>query len=371
MADFHDFDNNSARLPAAPDTPDDTSREALESDRAGEGYVIREPSMVAAINAALILGKPLLLTGKPGTGKTQLANRIAWFLRLGAPLKFETKSTSLARDLFYSYDALGRFQSLQPEQLANRQARASDSALDFITFNALGQAVLRSTELDKHPATLRSLDNGLPHANVRRALHSNFDAQTYRPRRSLVLIDEMDKASRDFPNDLLNELDRLFFRITEMRSDEEIRASDVAALRPVIVITSNSEKNLPDAFLRRCIYHHIEFPDRATLINILSSRVKNIQGNMLLNSCITLFERFQRQLLQKQPSTAELIDWVRLLAHYGADPNQSLQTQPAKFDRTRSTLAKSDDDQAQLQRTWEEFVKLPPALSLGMSASNI
>src|SRR5262249_52414736 len=155
-----------------------------------EGY-LADAGLVDAVNVALLLGQPLLLTGEPGTGKTQLAYSLAWELGLDEPLKFETKSTSTASDLFYTYNALGHFHAAQCGEASRR-------ALDYLTYNALGIAILRAND----------------ESSVRAYLPDDF--RHGGRRRSVVLIDEIDKAPRDFPNDLLNEVEAMYFRIPEL-----------------------------------------------------------------------------------------------------------------------------------------------------------
>lgn len=203
-----------------------------------EAY-LPDKGLIDAVNVALLLGQPLLLTGEPGTGKTQLAYNLAYQLGLGEPLKFETKSTSTARDLFYVYDILGRFHAVQAGQLGETTQRNS---VDFLTYNALGLAIILTNPPE-------SIKNWLP-----------VDFVYTEPRRSVVLIDEVDKAPRDFPNDILSEVENTYFRIPELGN---VKIPANPDLKPILVLTSNSEKHLPDAFLRRCIYYHILFPDRA------------------------------------------------------------------------------------------------------------
>ena len=245
--------------------------------RRPEDY-IAEPGLVNAVNVALILDKPLLLTGEPGTGKTQLALSLAWELGLGEPLKFETKSTSAARDLFYTFDTVGRF-----------KAADGRDTLAFLTYNALGRAILLAND---ESAVSNYLTPHLVHTGKRR---------------SVVLIDEIDKAPRDFPNDLLNELDYLHFTIPEL---ENAVISAHEEYRPIIVITSNSEKDLPDAFLRRCIYYHIQFPSRELLQNIVLRRLGEFAGgsSALFSSALDFFFELRKAQLRKIPATAELID---------------------------------------------------------------
>jgi MoxR-like ATPase len=175
---------------------------------------IRDSALADAVNVALLLRQPLLLTGEPGTGKSELASSVAWELGLEPPLVFETKSTTVAKDLFYVYDTLGRFTA---HQLEGRVM----SARDYLYFSALGEAIVR-TRAPEHVASVLPTDYTHPG-----------------PRRSVVLIDEVEKAPRDFPNDILNEIERMYFRIPELQN---VRIDADESLFPVVVLTSNSEK---------------------------------------------------------------------------------------------------------------------------------
>jgi MoxR-like ATPase len=290
------------------------------------GYLM-DPPLADAVNVALMLSQPLLLTGEPGTGKTQLAWRIAWELGYGEPLVFNTKTTSVARDLFYTFDTLGRFQAAQTGE-------GSRDNLDYITFNALGLAILRSRARAEVEAWLPA---GAAHDG---------------PRRSVVLIDEVDKAPRDFPNDLLHEVDNLAFRVPELRNCE-IAAE--RTLRPILVLTSNSEKNLPDAFLRRCIFFNIPSPDRGRLVEIVRSRVSGFRdgSGRLLDSALDFFLELRKQGLRKPPSTAELINWLQAMAEGGAALDHPIGAQRPVLDASLSALAKTREDAEDLAR----FVK--------------
>ncbi|MCZ8280007.1 MAG: MoxR family ATPase [Acetobacteraceae bacterium] len=288
------------------------------------------PDLSHAVNVALILGMPLLLTGEPGTGKTQLAYALAGAIGCSV-LKFETKSTSQARDLFYTYDALAAF----------KMQDAKDSRA-FIRYQALGQAILEAFD---GAEVQHLMPPGVTHAG---------------PRRSVVLIDEIDKAPRDFPNDVLNEMERLYFRIPELGNVASPGADDPdqgvpAAYRPIVVLTSNSEKGLPDPFLRRCIYFDIPFPTAAEMREIVVARIAGLGAtDPLTADALDLFYKLRRSsqlvTLNKEPSTAELLNWLQVLRARGVRPEDRLVTQKPLVEQTLSTLLKNSEDRQEAHR---------------------
>src|SRR5512132_3996249 len=248
------------RLPLQPEeNPPARWRELpppLMAQVTGPKDYIAHEALMDAINTALALGQPLLVTGEPGCGKTELGDFVAWQLGLGRAIRYQIKSDMQARDLFYSFDTVARFHDAQ---MAGRDASARRDAVHFIEYHGLGEAIIRATV----PGTYHEL------------LSERLKREHTEQRRSVVLIDEIDKAPRDVPNDLLAEFERPRFRIPEL-GNVEIAADE--RFRPILVITSNSEKALPDAFLRRCVYYDMPFPDPATLKRIVETRIERLRG---------------------------------------------------------------------------------------------
>jgi MoxR-like ATPase len=281
----------------------------------GRNYEADE-NLEAAVNVALVLGRPLLVSGAPGCGKTQLGYAIARNLGIERVYFFSVKSTSEARDLFYGYDAIGRFQAVQiaaaETQLSSTGDRAAQllNAGDYIEYRALGAAILDAHE-----------EQSVSHLLAGRYEHPD------QPRRSVVVIDEIDKAPRDFPNDLLDEIDRMKFRVPELLQAARVKGCSPetpgrekihASSRPIVVITSNSENQLPDPFLRRCVFAEVGFPKddekgRRKLDKIVANALGQNGGTIAPIVRKLIFEYRQRTLVRR-PGIAELLDAARVVA---------------------------------------------------------
>ncbi|MEO8451869.1 MAG: MoxR family ATPase [Gemmatimonadota bacterium] len=283
------------------------------------GAYLPDPGLVDAVNVAIALGQPLLLTGEPGTGKTQLAYSVSNQLFGTPPIVFNTKTTSTARDLFYQYDALRHFRDSQLRDGTQAPLRPSD----YISFEALGLAILVAMDRDQVAAAL---------------------PMEYRSRgrgRSVVLIDEIDKAPRDLPNDVLAEIEQMRFEVKE--TGHQFAAEP--EYRPIVVLTSNSEKLLPDAFLRRCVYYHLPFPNRDQLVKIVKARLGDdrVRPPWVLK-VIEEFERIRTKPLKKKPATAELLAWLRVLERLAEDGRGDDPTTHPSYTATLAAIVKNKDD---------------------------
>ncbi|MGE0822246.1 MAG: AAA family ATPase [Candidatus Binatia bacterium] len=239
------------------------------------GNYLADTELTEAVNTALVVGQPLLVTGEPGCGKTRLAWAVAKELGLGEPLPFYTRSTSRAQDLLYTFDAVRRFYDIQVQD-----PRAKEP-IRYIDYGPLGKAIVNN-------------------------------------QRRVVLIDEIDKAPRDFPNDLLTEIDRMSFIVQELAESERKKQ---ATVRPIVIITSNSERQLPLPFLRRCVFHNIDFPEQKKLYKIIHERLGplDLDGN-LITAAVEKFQQVREiKNLSKKPATGELLSWLVALQAKGQD----------------------------------------------------
>ncbi len=274
--------------------PDPTPTPQAFRRFAGTPSYLTNDALEAAVNAALALERPLLVKGEPGTGKTLLAEAIAE--SLGAPLlRWHVKSTTRAQDGLYVYDTVQR---LYDSRFGGGDVQ---DIRKYIKLGPLGHA---------------------------------FKA----PARAVLLIDEVDKADLEFPNDLLHELDRMRFQIVE--TGEEVAARE----RPVVVITSNNEKELPDAFLRRCVFHFIDFPDPALMERIVAVHHPRLGPDLVRQAISAFFALRQHPRLRKRPSTSELIDWLTVLHAAGLTGVRLDQDLPFL-----GTLLKKEQDVANLK----------------------
>ncbi len=245
----------------------------------GTKSYVATPDLMTAVNAAIALKRPLLVKGEPGTGKTVLAREVA--AALGKPLiEWHVKSTTKAQHGLYEYDAVAR---LRDGQLGDERVR---DIKNYVTRGKLWEA---------------------------------FTAKET----CVLLIDEIDKADIEFPNDLLLELDRMEFHVYETR--ETVKARN----RPIVFITSNNEKELPDAFLRRCFFHYIKFPDRETMERIVDVHFPEVKKALVREALTVFYELREVPGLKKKPSTSELLDWLKLLMVEDLSP-EALKAKDAK-----------------------------------------
>ncbi len=260
----------------------------------GTKSYVSTADLSVAVNAAVTLQRPLLVKGEPGTGKTELARQVA--ASLGMPLiEWNVKSTTKAQQGLYEYDAVSR---LRDSQLGD--ARVND-VRNYIRKGKLWQA---------------------------------FEAEA----RVVLLIDEVDKADIEFPNDLLQELDRMEFHVYE--TGETIAARH----RPVVIITSNNEKELPDAFLRRCFFHYIRFPDIDTMRAIVRVHFPDIKEALLTTALTKFFDLREAPGLKKKPSTSEVLDWLKLLLAEDLSPEDLKRDGKSLLPRLHGALLKNEQD---------------------------
>ena len=272
-------------------------RESTMNEFKGSQNYVASEELMRAVNIAMVLQKPLLIKGEPGTGKTMLAEAIA--AALGKKLIiWNIKSTTKAQDGLYVYDVVQR---LYDSQFGGEGV---DNIEKYVKLGKLGEAFTDDEQV-------------------------------------ILLIDEIDKADLEFPNDLLWELDRMEFHIPE--TGRTVKANH----RPVVIITSNAEKELPDAFLRRCVFHYIEFPDKALMAEIVRVHYPDLDDRLLTQVLEAFYKIRQLPQIKKKPSTSEIIDWIQALVHGGVNPDRVVKEIPYL-----GVLLKKNEDMDVLRRVW-------------------
>ena len=258
-----------------------------------KNYIATE-DLTVAVNAAVTLERPLLIKGEPGTGKTELAKQVALGLDLDM-LEWNIKSTTKAQQGLYEYDAVSR---LRDSQLGDQR--------------------------------VNEISNYIRKGKLWESFESN--------KKVVLLIDEIDKADIEFPNDLLQELDKMSFYVYE--TGKTIAAKH----RPVVIITSNNEKELPDAFLRRCFFHYIKFPDQETLQKIVKVHYPKIKDDLLSTALSQFFEIREQTGLKKKPSTSEVLDWLKLLLSEDLKPEDLRRETSSALPKLHGALLKNEQD---------------------------
>ena len=260
----------------------------------GTKQYVSTDDLTVAVNAAIALERPLLVKGEPGTGKTELALQVAKALDLPI-LEWNIKSTTKAQQGLYEYDAVSR---LRDSQLGDEKVH---DVKNYIKKGKLWQA---------------------------------FEAEE----RLVLLIDEIDKADIEFPNDLLQELDKMEFHVYE--TGETIKAK----IRPIVIITSNNEKELPDAFLRRCFFHYIRFPETETMKKIVDVHFPAIKPNLVTEALTQFYDIRQTPGLKKKPSTSEVLDWLKLLLVEDLEPGDMKRDGKDALPKLHGALLKNEQD---------------------------
>lgn len=326
----------------------------LRSHKDEDRYIV-DSALRDAVNVALHLGQPLLLTGAPGSGKTQLAYAIAREFGLGEVIKISVTSQTELSDLYYRFDHMGQFRDMQNvETIRNPQ--------DYLRVAGIGHALLAAGGPDQaiehmpssvYPA-LKAVKDDLKVPHIAGDLvHADFFDKKTSPSRRVLLLDEIDKAPRDTPNDMLGWLEENYFEIAELGVriapfDRSLNPT-LEPKRPIVIITSNGEKRLPDAFLRRCAYHHIEPPSRDTIRRIVLLR--GVRDSVLLDDALTIFFQLTGSdvALTRKPGLAEVLSWIVLLTdRMGVDESEKISADV--LEKTLGNLLKLNEDMVEGRR---------------------
>lgn len=366
---------------------DQIAVEPFRNSRNDDPFLFKPSNeLIDAINASILLGLPLLITGETGVGKTSVGRSVAAKLKLPL-LEFTVKSTSKASDLFYEYDAIRRFHAVAALNagLATAQEQKTDPAgriefLRYIKVRALGRAILNASDYDRAKLLLSDEEDHKPRGSAfginpisqRKEWYEKTDWPAC-PTQSVVIIDEIDKASADFCNDLLDEIDQMRFQVPELSSyslDPDSQTEGDAprfggddllpTLRPIVFITSNEIRKLPDAFVRRCCFHHMSMPTGKDLDRILEARISSLSmiETPLRETLLGFFRKLREDSsIRKTPGLAELLGWLRLFS--SIELGNSLEDQHNAVSSSFTALLKNQDDLHRAQNILKHYWQKP------------
>jgi MoxR-like ATPase len=313
-------------------------------------YDLDDTPLVTAVKAALLLGQPLILAGDPGVGKTTLAGALS--ARLGVPMlpPTQVKSSTTGLDFFYYFDEVARFRDAGPG------GDRSEGLKHYVRFSSLGRAILRSAGPNAEVSTRSVAMNEImgesdwtPPLTLGQLFPREFDDEG--PVRSVVLLDEIDKAARDAPNDILGEIEDMRFHIREL----DIGVAASTPTWPIVLITSNSERSLPDAFLRRCVFHWIDYPNDERLAKILAAHCGRDWGvcadDKIVTSTVALFHELRSRVENKKPATAELISFLVALLELGFPRDGEIDPAGERVQNAIGILVKTRIDDEKVRET--------------------